>query len=154
MRTRLGNLSAFLATAVAVALAPLPAGAASADDLAWEESVVDSDQSFRGLDAVDSKTAWVSGGSLSGGAGKVYRTTDGGETWQPRNHGLTEHDVYSLEAVDAQDAPDLSDLQEKSTFCIRDVSRVATSTSLPTGPTSWCRPRGPPRAWRRCRSAR
>lgn len=97
MRTRLGNLSAFLATAVAVALAPLPAGAASADDLAWEESVVDSDQSFRGLDAVDSKTAWISGGSLSGGAGKVYRTTDGGESWQdvtpPGTEGLSLRDV-------------------------------------------------------------
>lgn len=102
MRTRLGNLSAFLATAVAVALAPLPAGAASADDLAWEESVVDSDQSFRGLDAVDSKTAWISGGSVSGRAGKVYRTTDGGETWQdvtpPGTEGL------SLRDVEAQDA--------------------------------------------------
>lgn len=102
MRTRLGNLSAFLATAVAVAAAALPAVAASADDLAWEESVVDSDQSFRGLDAVDSNTAWISGGSLSGGAGKVYRTTDGGETWQdvtpPGTEGL------SLRDIEAQDA--------------------------------------------------
>jgi photosystem II stability/assembly factor-like uncharacterized protein len=107
MRTRLGNLSACLATAVAVALVLLPAGAASAgaasvDDLAWEESVVDPDQSFRGLDAVDSKTAWISGGSLSGRTGKVYRTTDGGETWQdvtpPGTEGL------SLRDVEAQDA--------------------------------------------------
>jgi photosystem II stability/assembly factor-like uncharacterized protein len=107
MRTRLGNLSACLATAVAVAVAALPAGAvpagaASADDLGWEESVADPDQSFRGLDAVDSNTAWISGGSLTGGAGKVYRTTDGGETWQdvtpPGTEGL------SLRDVEAQDA--------------------------------------------------
>lgn len=49
---------------------------------AWEVTIVDTDQSFRGLDAVDRDTAWVTGGSLSVGVGAVYRTTDGGEAWQ------------------------------------------------------------------------
>lgn len=102
MRIRRGNLSACLATAVAVSLAALPAGAASADDLTWDESVVDPDQSFRGLDAVDSTTAWISGGSLSGGAGKVYRTTDGGQTWQDVTPAGTEG--LSLRDVEAQSA--------------------------------------------------
>ena len=48
---------------------------------AWQESVVDADQSFRGLDAVNRRTAWVAGGSLTeGGPGRVFRTTDGGGT--------------------------------------------------------------------------
>jgi photosystem II stability/assembly factor-like uncharacterized protein len=44
--------------------------------------VLDTDQNFRGLDAVDSRTALVTGASLTdGGDAKVYRTTDGGRTW-------------------------------------------------------------------------
>lgn len=69
---------------------------------AWEVTVVDTDQSFRGLDAVDRDTAWVTGGSLSGGAGSVYRTTDGGETWQdvrpPGSDGLMFRDVEASDA--------------------------------------------------------
>ncbi len=34
--------------------------------LSWSESVIDADQSFRGLDAVDRRTAWVTGGSATG----------------------------------------------------------------------------------------
>src|SRR3954452_10826049 len=33
--------------------------------LSWQETVVDADQSFRGLDAVDRRTAWVTGGSVT-----------------------------------------------------------------------------------------
>lgn len=106
MRTRLGILSVCLTTAAAASTAALPAGAApdadAGDRLAWQQSVVDADQSFRGLDAVDAETAWITGGSLSGGAGAVYRTTDGGDTWQdvspPGTAGL------SLRDVEAQDA--------------------------------------------------
>jgi photosystem II stability/assembly factor-like uncharacterized protein len=71
-------------------------------DLEWQESVVDPDQSFRGLDAVNRRTAWVSGGSISGGAGKVFRTTDGGATWQdvspPGTEGLSLRDVAARDA--------------------------------------------------------
>ena len=34
----------------------------------WDETVVDADQGFRGLDAVDRRTAWVTGGSATAGA--------------------------------------------------------------------------------------
>lgn len=64
----------------------------------WQESVVDADQSFRGLDAVDRRTAWVTGGSATEGApGRVFRTTDGGRTWDdvtpPGTEGLLLRDV-------------------------------------------------------------
>lgn len=45
-------------------------------------STVDADQSFRGLDAVDRDTAWVSGASVSGDDARVYLTQDGGDSWQ------------------------------------------------------------------------
>lgn len=109
MRAPLGTLATCLTTIAAACLAALPAGATPDRDLAWDESVVDPDQSFRGLDAVDADTAWVAGGSLTEGAGKVYRTTDGGETWQdvspPGTEGLSLRDV---EARDADTAVVLS----------------------------------------------
>ncbi|MDQ4053058.1 MAG: oxidoreductase [Actinomycetota bacterium] len=99
MRTRLGT--PVVALALMLSLGAVPA---QADEPApaWTELVVDADQSFRGLDAVDRRTAWISGGSVSGGAGKVFRSTDGGETWDdvtpPGTEGL------SLRDVEAQDA--------------------------------------------------
>lgn len=85
--TRLGTL--VLSTALAAStLAALPAQAGPSPHgghggkLSWHETVVDADQSFRGLDAVGRRTAWVAGGSATeGGPGKVFRTTDGGRTW-------------------------------------------------------------------------
>jgi photosystem II stability/assembly factor-like uncharacterized protein len=64
----------------------------------WQEGVVDADQSFRGLDAVDERTAWVAGGSATeGGPGRVFRTTDGGRSWDdvspPGSDGLMFRDV-------------------------------------------------------------
>ena len=94
MRRLLGILCLALPLALPAGTVPA-ASAAPPDD--WEVNVVDPDQSFRGLDAVDRDTAWVSGGSISGGAGKVYRTTDGGETWDdvtpPGTEGLSLRDV-------------------------------------------------------------
>ena len=51
--------------------------------LSWSETVIDAAQSFRGLDAVDRRTAWVTGGSATAGVpGRVFRTTDGGKAWK------------------------------------------------------------------------
>jgi photosystem II stability/assembly factor-like uncharacterized protein len=66
--------------------------------LSWDESVIAADQSFRGLDAVDRRTAWVTGGSATkGGPGRVFRTTDGGRSWEdvspPATEGLLFRDV-------------------------------------------------------------
>jgi photosystem II stability/assembly factor-like uncharacterized protein len=71
--------------------------------LSWSESVIDADQSFRGLDAVDRRTAWVTGESLTdGGPGRVFRTTDGGRSWQdvspPDTGGLAFRDVEARSA--------------------------------------------------------
>jgi photosystem II stability/assembly factor-like uncharacterized protein len=52
--------------------APAPAGA-----LHWKHVDVGTDQQLRGLDAVDARTAWV-----GGSAGGVWRTTNGGRSWQ------------------------------------------------------------------------
>lgn len=109
MRIALGSL--------AVVLTMLPFGTPATADapysppkpgpgLEWQESVADADQSFRGLDAVDDRTAWASGASLTeGGPGKVFRSTDGGRSWHdvspPETAGLNFRDV---EAEDARTA--------------------------------------------------
>lgn len=70
--------------------------------ITWQETVVDASQNFRGLDAVDRRTAWVTGGS---GSGKVFRTTDGGESWvdvtPPDAAGLLFRDVEARSAKEA-----------------------------------------------------
>lgn len=107
MRTLLGNLA--LALSLPLAALPLAAPATAVPppgggaDFAWQETVVDADQSFRGLDAVDDRTAWASGGSLTeGGPGEVWRTSDGGDTWQdvtpPGTEGLGFRDVEARNA--------------------------------------------------------
>jgi photosystem II stability/assembly factor-like uncharacterized protein len=82
---------------VVLALA-LPA-AASAHHRAprWVPVPTGSDQQYRGLDAVDKRTAWVGGSN-----GEVLRTTDGGRTWQdvspPGSAGLLFRDVEAQDA--------------------------------------------------------
>jgi photosystem II stability/assembly factor-like uncharacterized protein len=113
MRSRLGlvalplllSLPLLAAPAVASPAAQTAAPTAAASNargeeprLAWRQEVVDADQSFRGLDAVDRRTAWITGASLTdGGDAKVYRTTDAGRSWQdvspPRTAGLSFRDV-------------------------------------------------------------
>ncbi|MEZ5094598.1 WD40/YVTN/BNR-like repeat-containing protein [Nocardioides sp.] len=68
----------------------------------WQESVIDADQGFRGLDAVNKRTAWVTGGSATEGPGRVFRTTDGGRSWDdvspPGTDGLLLRDVEARSA--------------------------------------------------------
>lgn len=87
MRTLLGALALALAIPLSVSSAAASASQADTSDPAswkWQKTRVDKDQSFRGLDAVDDQTAWVAGENITddGGPGTVYRTTDGGTTWQ------------------------------------------------------------------------
>ncbi len=108
MRPSLGTLPLALSLAVMV-IVPAPAGSTAAEsrqDRKWHTSVLDPDQSFRGLDAVDRRTAWVAGGSLTeGGPGSVWRTTDRGATWQdvspPDSDGLMFRDVEARSAEKA-----------------------------------------------------
>jgi len=97
--------AAVAATFLVSLLGGSPALAQSVPDLRWQESVVDPDQSFRGLDAVDRSTAWISGGSVSGGSASVWRTTDGGASWHdvspPGAEGLSFRDVEARSATTA-----------------------------------------------------
>ena len=129
MRT-LGILATSLL--LTVTLGVLPGTTATAvprgSDDGWKVKVIDADQSFRGLDAVNRKVAWVSGGSITGGAGKVYRTVDGGKTWDdvtpPGTEGLTLRDV---EAPNARTAVVLS-------IGLGEASRIYRTTD---GGTTW-----------------
>ena len=84
-----------------VVFSTLPADATPAPDPSWERVDVGTTQGLRGLDAVDRDTAWV-----SGSAGGVWRTTDGGTTWQdvspPDAAGLLLRDVEASDARHAQ----------------------------------------------------
>src|SRR3954453_8478096 len=60
-----------------LALALVLPAAASAHAPRWVPVPTGSTQQFRGLDAVDRRTAWV-----GGSAGQVLRTVDGGRSWQ------------------------------------------------------------------------
>lgn len=98
MRTLLGIVVA------ALALALLPMSSASAGPGGgrdWERVDVGSDESLRGLAAVDRRTAWVSGSN-----GGVWRTTNGGKSWTdvrpPDTAGLQFRDVEAWDAKRAQ----------------------------------------------------
>ncbi|KGN34121.1 oxidoreductase [Knoellia sinensis KCTC 19936] len=92
-------------SAPAAMAAPSSGPPGSLAELDWSVSTVDADQSFRGLDAVDRSTAWVSGASVSGGAARVYLTQDGGDSWDdvspPGSTGLNFRDVEAQDALTA-----------------------------------------------------
>ena len=75
MRTLLGIAGACLLIITSTPAGPANAGSRhQAPD--WHPVGVDTDQQFRGLDATDRRHAWV-----SGSAGGVWKTHDGGQTW-------------------------------------------------------------------------
>lgn len=95
--------TATYAVSTAAAGSGHPGSHGHAGSLSWSETVIDPDQSFRGLDAVDKRTAWVTGGSATeGGPGRVFRTTNGGRTWEdvspPGTEGLLFRDVEASSA--------------------------------------------------------
>jgi photosystem II stability/assembly factor-like uncharacterized protein len=80
-----------------LALAFPSAAAAHQRKPRWQPVPTGSDQQYRGLDAVDKRTAWV-----GGSAGEVLRTTDGGRSWvdvsPPGSEGLLFRDVEARDA--------------------------------------------------------
>lgn len=76
------------------------------DGYKWRMRPTGSEQRFRGLSAVSSQVAWVSGTE-----GTVLRTGDGGQTWQdvsPEGLGTEELQFRDIEAFDAKRAVILS----------------------------------------------
>jgi len=74
---------------------------AGGQDYAWHlTSTGSSAHRFRGVSAVSERVAWVSG--WEGTEGRVFRTTDRGETWQsvapPGSTGLQFRDVEAFDA--------------------------------------------------------
>jgi photosystem II stability/assembly factor-like uncharacterized protein len=68
--------------------------------LGWELTPTGTDTQFRGLDAVSRRVAW-----LSGSAGTVLRTVDGGASWQNVSPpGAAELEFRDVEAFDAEHA--------------------------------------------------
>ncbi len=98
MRRLLGTL---VVAACAALLVTPPASAARHDPrLQVRQTVIEPTTSFRGLDALDRRTAWVAGAKPVGEddvTGAVYRTHDGGRTWTdvtpPESDGLQFRDV-------------------------------------------------------------
>lgn len=147
MRTSLKTFTAPLYAVALVALsAPVAMAAPSAGPpsggapLAWSVQTVDADQSFRGLDAVDRSTAWVSGASVSGGDARVYLTKDGGATWDDvspaGSAGLNFRDV---EAEDARTATVLAIGEGEASRIYRTTDGGAnwTETFRNTEPTAF-----------------
>jgi photosystem II stability/assembly factor-like uncharacterized protein len=100
-RTAALALAPALALATLVTSGPAEAGAhrqhASAHQAlpSWQLKPVDTTEQFRGLDAVNHNVAWVGGSK-----GSVFRTVDGGDTWQnvspPGSAGLLFRDVEAF----------------------------------------------------------
>lgn len=107
-----GSTTATLATSALASPAPSeaqPAASSSpspASGYRWTMKPTGSDARFRGLAPVSKRVAWV-----SGTAGTVLRTVDGGATWQnvsPTGLGTEELQFRDIEAFDAQRAVILS----------------------------------------------
>lgn len=127
MRRTLGLLSVSLSLVLSGALAAYaPAEAKVHPSLSWTVTTVGSDQELRGLAPVGRDTAWVSGDS-----GGVWRTTDGGTTWQDVSPpGSTEDTLYrDIEATDADHAWLLAIGEGEDSAILRTTDGGATWTT-------------------------
>ena len=93
----MNRLLGTFALTLAIPLTAQPAVADTGATPAWTAVDVGTTQGLRGLDAVDRDTAWV-----SGSAGGVWRTTDGGATWA--DVSPADAAGLMLRDVEAQDA--------------------------------------------------
>ncbi|MEO6998199.1 MAG: oxidoreductase [Terracoccus sp.] len=107
-----GSTTATLATSALAAPTPTAAQTTStsssgpASGYRWTMKPTGSDARFRGLAPVSKRVAWV-----SGTAGTVLRTVDGGTTWQnvsPTGLGTEDLQFRDIEAFDARHAVILS----------------------------------------------
>jgi photosystem II stability/assembly factor-like uncharacterized protein len=91
-----------LLAGLSVVLGIAPASAAR-PGYAWHDTATGTTAHFRGLSAVSSTTAWVSGYTSTDGV--VMRTTDRGATWQdvspPNTAGLQFRDIQAFDASSA-----------------------------------------------------
>ncbi len=126
---------------ILVAVFALPATAAAHHKAPrWKPVPTGSDQQYRGLDAVDKRTAWV-----GGSAGEVLRTTDGGRTWKdvspPGSAGLLFRDVEAESAQRASvlsigDGDGLADLHARRTAAATGSPRSSMTTRT-RSTTAW-----------------
>ena len=88
-----------LLAALAALLGVAPASAGR-PGYAWQDTPTGTTAHFRGLSAVSATTAWASGYTSTDGV--VYRTTNGGATWQdvspPAAAGLQFRDIEAFDA--------------------------------------------------------
>ena len=87
-------------------------------------------------------------GTIFAGAnhGSIFASTDGGQSWERRDHGLTQHNVYSLEcARRAGGARIFAGTEPAHLFCSDDLGRQLDRTCRPCD--RWTCPTGdsPPR---------
>lgn len=107
---RLVSILVFLAALTGASALVVPADGHAVDPAPrWKVRMVDADQNFRGLDAVNGRVAWITGESQTDGkAGKVFRTTDKGRTWKDVTPPGKTDSFRDVEAFDADTAVVLS----------------------------------------------
>ncbi|MBW4717693.1 WD40/YVTN/BNR-like repeat-containing protein [Saccharothrix obliqua] len=97
-------MKSLLLVAVVAASLLVASPAVGAHDLTWQLRPTNTDARLRGLSAVNSRVAWVSGSK-----GTVLRTTDGGRSWVSVSPPDTaDLDFRDIEAFDARTAVVLS----------------------------------------------
>ena len=87
-------------SAAAVSAAVQQGSRPQASDFSWQQTDTGSQDEFRGLSVVNASTVWV-----SGEAGTVLRTTDGGASWQdvspPQAAGMALRDIEAFSGARA-----------------------------------------------------